>query len=946
MMDTKFFKNSIITEDGSRVSPQTLMFNDASQKEHKFFIARDYEYTNKEGTCKTVKEYTSFLNINKFLNWKKLKPGTEDDSLYEMLSDKLVEIYDIDGDYTKDNFLNKDGSKRTAEDIINDFIDARLDFQEEFYSDISLVRDDFIIKQTLNPKNIGTPQEKISFHILIRNRRIFETISDLKKFTTKFYSYAKEFYPKLIFDKSIYSSNRAIRILGCCKLGQPDRKSFRYPNFSNMNDTCDERLFYASFLCGGEYYYPEISDDEDFIIPIPSIGGEELKFDGDKIVVEKLIKLILKTIDNNTSPLCDEEIINKLNYNTWRNLVFSAFNSICQSSPPSWSDNNLLEQVFNIIFPYYRHSNTIKQDETFKNMINYIGVYKVLGINWLYHYASKNKDFQKEFPEIAVELKYAQDIKYYNKLVKKVDSLDYTKILPVNYIHEFKNLVQLSSKNAYSLKYIQHIINFICCNVCGGGRNYMYLKTKEYNKDIQKYMSFYSINKYQNLTTVDGFLNCSINILNEDFIEELEAYRQQQKIIQDGKKISKDDYLPYPPIKKLKFITRDYPGRPSIISNMLEKNIFTSARKAIFQPYLLPPKINEQSDCLNLFTEFQHLDTLEDSTVSIDTYLNSSVFSNFRDYLCNFKQEPDVFHYIDNYIAHMIQKPDERPDKMIIFSGAQGTGKDRFMSFLESLIGPMNTLHVPSMDSLLDKFNMSQANKLLIKVNEISDKGDHRSKHELLKEKICAEYISVQPKGKDTFQLEHCSRYFGFSNKDNILNIENTDRRFVMVKTNNDMADVEIHHSIIYKDSKKLDIIRSAFKYYATKDISQYKIRIIPDTQYKTEQKIDSLPTTLKFLQNIFEESPHVNIVEGINIHTDDIYCKFQSWCSKTGNNKIVNRQTMVKDFEKLQVIQQRILVNKIRKLGYIIEYDLLQINFRNYLKNKDFILPQADDTE
>ena len=51
MMDTKFFKNSIIAEDGSRVSPQTLMFNDASQKEHKFFIARDYEYTNKEGTC-------------------------------------------------------------------------------------------------------------------------------------------------------------------------------------------------------------------------------------------------------------------------------------------------------------------------------------------------------------------------------------------------------------------------------------------------------------------------------------------------------------------------------------------------------------------------------------------------------------------------------------------------------------------------------------------------------------------------------------------------------------------------------------------------------------------------------------------------------------------------------------------------------------------------------
>ena len=66
-----------------------------------------------------------FLEYEKTLNQDEL-------NMYEMFTDELVEVYDIDGDYTKSSFLNDDGTNISYDRVIDDFIDARLDFQEEY----------------------------------------------------------------------------------------------------------------------------------------------------------------------------------------------------------------------------------------------------------------------------------------------------------------------------------------------------------------------------------------------------------------------------------------------------------------------------------------------------------------------------------------------------------------------------------------------------------------------------------------------------------------------------------------------------------------------------------------------------------------------------------------------------------------------------------------------
>jgi len=921
-----FYKSAVV--DDKKIKAQDLMFLDAKKNEHKFFCSRDNIYPNCKPGCK---KYTSFKNIDYFLEYEKTL-DKNDLNMYEMLTDEVVEIYDIDGDYTKDTFLNDDGSNISYDRVIEDFIDARLDFQEEYYSSIPLSRNNFLIKKTDDPEKVDTPKEKISLHIIVRNNMKFENITLLKKFTQKFKKYASQAYPKLIFDKSIYSNNRNIRILGHSKAGQVGRNSYRYPEFSLFNDQSDRRLFYASHLIGEEKYYDEIDDKDEFII---ENREDPIVYKNSSTIVEQLTDLILESITAKKLSICDAEIPDKLNYADWQNLVFTVFNCMRDELPSN------IKKMFEKLFSCYRHASTLDLENTWRNMSNYIGAYEKLTIKTLHYFARQNPKYKDVFPDELKEHKEFFALILYKKFLKKANktlerSLE-TNLYPIKYIHEFPRLVQLTENNVYSLEYIQNIINSICSNICNGGKNAIYAYTKDYDKSSQKDTSNYTINKYKGLSSGGGFLNICVRLIHPLFESEFNCYKLQQQNIANGARIKPKEELKCPSIFCYRMMTDDKSCK-SIISTMFIENLFKTYRKAVFEPYLLEQKVNK--DCLNLFTGFPYVDYLKSGKGTSDLYENSLIFKNFKEKLCNGVKEPSSFEYVDNYIAHMVQKPSDRPDSMIILSGKQGTGKDLFISFIEAMIGQDNVVHIDKMESLLKSFNSSIAKKLLTKVNEISDKGIHIDKHDQLKEKITCKYLTIEPKGFDSYQMDHVSRYIGFTNKDNILNVEESDRRFMMIKTENDMANNIPYHTQIKAEMDSIEMIKSAFYYYATKDISKYSPRIIPNTEYKNEQKINSLPYSLKFLYNLYNDTLN-NSSEEYYKHTEDIYADFLNWNIQMGNTKNTLRMNMVKDFERLGLEKKRFIINENKKDGFKISYDDLQKCFREYLKDQALILPK-----
>jgi hypothetical protein len=287
----------------------------------------------------------------------------------------------------------------------------------------------------------------------------------------------------------------------------------------------------------------------------------------------------------------------------------------------------------------------------------------------------------------------------------------------------------------------------------------------------------------------------------------------------------------------------------------------------------------------------------------------------------------------------MIQKPFEQADAMIILQSDQGVGKDLLMLFCEAMIGSNLYLSIANINLFFKNFNKHHSNKLLTRLNELSDKGDNIDKHELLKEKITAVSISVEPKGFDAYTIRHFSRYFAFTNTENVVNVEHTDRRFFMIKCLSTMANNKKYFEPIMKEVKSLEMIQSAFKYYSTKDISHFSTREFPTTTLKENQKISSLPYSLKYFYYFFEDKQN----EVVKKHIDDLYADFCSWCIKMGNKHITVRLNFVRDMKNLGIETKRIRINKQLKDGIHITFDDLQEKFKIYMKNDTFTIHKHD---
>jgi P4 family phage/plasmid primase-like protien len=218
-----------------------LMFEDAVEKGHTFFVQKDYD--SKSGK----KQFASFIDLNDFLTFENTI-AVEDKHHYEFLKGEVAEYYDIDYKVNPEN--------RTIEDVVTDFIDARTDFQEIYFPDIPLEREHFLVIIT----DDKTGGNRLSSHIIIRNGKKFADSNEVKKFIKHFEKYVESssYKGKVILDTQPYGANASLKILGHSKFIEPDRISYRYPDFSEFNDTCDTKLFYVTYLEGTESFYPKI----------------------------------------------------------------------------------------------------------------------------------------------------------------------------------------------------------------------------------------------------------------------------------------------------------------------------------------------------------------------------------------------------------------------------------------------------------------------------------------------------------------------------------------------------------------------------------------------------------------------------------------------------------------------------------------------------------------
>jgi hypothetical protein len=203
------------------------------------------------------------------------------------------------------------------------------------------------------------------------------------------------------------------------------------------------------------------------------------------------------------------------------------------------------------------------------------------------------------------------------------------------------------------------------------------------------------------------------------------------------------------------------------------KNIFSEKDLRLY---------SKDIDVLSLFQGYPY----DDDFIK---YSSEEIISPFLNHIfeviCDKNNEPYI--YLISWISFLIQNPGRKTETALIIIGEQGTGKNKFFpDVISKLFGRYCISNENNINNIIGRFNSIIENKILIICNELQsiDNAKHLNT-DGLKSLITDNEINIESKCINTRKIQNVSNFIFVSNNLLLINIESSDRRYVVFKTSN-----------------------------------------------------------------------------------------------------------------------------------------------------------------
>jgi hypothetical protein len=167
--------------------------------------------------------------------------------------------------------------------------------------------------------------------------------------------------------------------------------------------------------------------------------------------------------------------------------------------------------------------------------------------------------------------------------------------------------------------------------------------------------------------------------------------------------------------------------------------------------------------------------------------------------ICDYNE--NYFNYVQKWLAHMIQKPWERPGTALGISGEQGLGKNAFVETVGMLLTTTQMMdlmsnassesagigkvlstgafgYFTSYDEVFGSFNALAGNKILLFLDEATWGGGHTQKARL-KTAITGPTVTINDKHMKHLVVQNCRRFIFASNEEFYYGADPSDRRLL-----------------------------------------------------------------------------------------------------------------------------------------------------------------------
>lgn len=148
-------------------------------------------------------------------------------------------------------------------------------------------------------------------------------------------------------------------------------------------------------------------------------------------------------------------------------------------------------------------------------------------------------------------------------------------------------------------------------------------------------------------------------------------------------------------------------------------------------------------------------------------------------------EREDVYTMLASWIAFSVQHPGTKIRFSPLIKGVEGDGKSIIASVLRSAMGVRNVRSVgPSIIANSGGFTEWAEGYAVVALEEIMLSGGDRYRiYNAVKEFISNSFVSINPKGRASFDIINSTNYIGFTNHANAIPLGNTDRRWWVIFT-------------------------------------------------------------------------------------------------------------------------------------------------------------------
>jgi len=260
-----------------------------------------------------------------------------------------------------------------------------------------------------------------------------------------------------------------------------------------------------------------------------------------------------------------------------------------------------------------------------------------------------------------------------------------------------------------------------------------------------------------------------------------------------------------------------------------------------YEELVFKPKQSTPKDKFNIFTNFKCNAVEGDISVMKDlVWLLSG-------------KNTEHFEYIENYFAHMIQRPYEKPGIAIVFySERQGAGKDTPLDKIGEMLGAeyfFNSGGGNAENEVFGRFTSHLQKTILLKMEEVDFETNKRNENALLS-LITAPTKTYEAKGRDGIVLDDYKRIVMTTNKQVSINVREGERRLVLINSSEDRVGDREYWDNVYAKLKNPAVMEAYHYYLLTKDISNFNIRERPITDYYNDVKTSLRPYHATYFQH------------------------------------------------------------------------------------------------